>query len=274
MNLLRIFFSALLLYACCGSAFAADSLVVVASRPMAARRIYADELGNIYAIQKDNTFARYNAAGDSTGFYRSALNGQLGTADVSNPLRILLYFPAFNKIQILDRQLALLAEIDLRPLRFFSVSAVATASDGNIWVYDPVNARLVKLDETGARKLESNDLRELLSFVPRGTALLERDHRLYLSDTSKGILVFDQFATYITTLPFTQLRSVNVVGHQLVFLKGDTLQRYNMQDFQENELPLPKGDAPVLDARVTQRALVVLYADRLVVYGLPGAALR
>jgi hypothetical protein len=138
-------------------------------------------------------------------------------------------------------------------------------------VYDPVNARLLKLDESGGRKLEGNDLRELLSFVPRATALLERDRRLYLCDSTEGILVFDQFATYITTLPFARLHSFSVYGNRLVFLRGDTLHSYNLQDFQEKQWPLPLRDAALLDARLTQRSLVVLYADRLVVYELPAA---
>ncbi|MEP6930271.1 MAG: hypothetical protein ABI850_09670, partial [Flavobacterium sp.] len=57
-----------------------------------------DELGNIYAIYTDNTLVRYNEKGDSTGFYRSALNGDIGSVDVTNPLRILLYYPSFNKV--------------------------------------------------------------------------------------------------------------------------------------------------------------------------------
>jgi hypothetical protein len=140
---------ALLLMLTCVSlrASATDSLRVLASRPMTARAITSDELGNIYAIHTDNTLARYNERGDSTGFYRSALNGKLGTVDATNPLRLLLYYPAFNKVQILDRQLALKSEVDLRTLRIMAPTAVATASDGNIWVYDPINARLLKLNE-------------------------------------------------------------------------------------------------------------------------------
>ncbi|MBS1616779.1 MAG: hypothetical protein JST06_11755, partial [Bacteroidetes bacterium] len=193
---------ALIILSMAFGANAADSLRILSSRPMNARAITTDELGNIYAILQDNTFARYDAQCDSTGYYRSTLNGPLGSADVSNPLRVLLFFPSFSKLQVLDRQLSLKAELDLRTLNFFSTHAIATASDGKIWVYDPLRARLVKLDETGARSLESNDLRELLPFVPHANALLERNQRLYLNDTSQGMLVFDAFATYITTLPF------------------------------------------------------------------------
>lgn len=261
-----------LLFLCSAfSARAADSLRILASRPMSARSITTDELGNIYAIHKDNTLARYNAQGDSTGFYRSALNGQLGSVDATNPLRLLLYFPAFNKIQILDRQLALKAEVDLRPLHIFSPTAIATANDGNIWVYDPVSARLLKLDENGTRLLEGLDLRQQLPFVPKAGFLLERNRRLYLGDTARGILVFDQFATYITTLPFAHLRGFDVIGSQLVFLKGDALHSYGLQSFQEKILQLPKRGGPVLDARLTRNSLAVLYQDILMIYSLPGS---
>lgn len=262
--LLAVIFQAI----ACG-AHAADSLRILAAHPMSAHYFTTDELGNIYAVLQDNTFVRYDALCDSTGFYRSTLNGQLGSADVSNPLRILLYFPSFSKIQILDRQLSLKAEIDLRALQLFSAHAVATASDGKIWVYDPVQARIVKLDETGSRALESNDLRELLPFVPAASTLQERDQRLYLNDTSQGVLVFDAFATYITTLPFRHIKSLSVIGKQLVFLQGDTLHRYDMQSFSESYLPVPKRHAAMLDARITRKGLTVLYEDAIIVYALP-----
>src|SRR4028119_2140574 len=89
------------------STYAADTVMSTAERPMLARRIATDELGNIYAIHTDNTIARYNERGDSTGFYRSTLNGLVGMVDATNPLRVLLYFPSFNKVQLLDRQLVL-----------------------------------------------------------------------------------------------------------------------------------------------------------------------
>jgi len=260
----------LLFLGCALSARAADSLRILASRPMSARSITTDELGNIYAIQKDNTLARYNAQGDSTGFYRSALNGQLGSVDATNPLRLLLYFPAFNKVQVLDRQLALKAEVDLRPLRIFSPTAIATASDGNIWVYDPVNARLLKLDETGARIQEGIDLRQQLSFVPKAGFLLERDRRLYLCDTAHGILVFDPFASYITTLPFRPVASLQAFNHQLVFRRGNTLCSYDMQTFGEQLLPLPEDrQQHILGACLSSASLAVLYEKSLVIYALP-----
>jgi len=240
---------------------------LIASRPITARTMTTDELGNIYAVLTDNTLARYNERGDSTGFYRSALNGEIGTIDATNPLRLLLYYPGFNKVQLLDRQLALKAEIDLRPLHIYSPTAVATASDGNIWVYDPFNARIIKFDESGRQIMEGIDLRQQLPFVPQAQFLLERDRRLFLCDTLQGILVFDQFATYLTTLPFKGVCELQVFGQQLVFKDGAVLRRYDMQDLRDEQLPLPDLEgAPPLEASLTQRILTIRYAKQLAIF--------
>lgn len=251
-------------------AAAADTLRIIATRPMLARRITTDELGNIYAIHTDNTLARYNSRGDSTGFYRSTLNGALGFVDATNPLRLLLYYPGFNKVQLLDRQLAFKSEVDLRTLRIFSPTAVATASDGALWVYDPINAKLLKLDETGKQIAEGIDLRQQLSFVPRAAHLMERDRRLYLADTAHGILVFDQFATYISTLPFPGVAAFQAFDQQLVYGRGDTLRSYDMQTFRDKLLPLPRREDGIVDVSLSQQGLAVLYLSRLVLYAWLG----
>jgi hypothetical protein len=240
---------------------------------MSASIITSDDLGNIYAVHWNNTLARYNSKGDSTGFYRSSLNGNIGSIDVTNPLRILLYYPSFNRVALLDRQLALKGEIDLRKLSIFSATAVATASDGNLWVYDPISARLLKLDETGTEISAGIDLRQQLSFVPKAGFLIERDRRVYLCDTSQGILVFDQFATYITTLPFKGIKKLQAFDHQLVFADGDVLHNYNMQTAAEKTILLPGGRNNIIDVSLSQRLLTILYERRLVIYEWPPKAI-
>jgi hypothetical protein len=248
----------------------AQSFQLLASRPVAARTMATDELGNIYAVLADNTLARYNERGDSTGFYRSALNGEIGSVDATNPLRLLLYYPGYNKVQLLDRQLALKAEVDLRTLHIYTPTAVGIASDGNIWVYDPFNARIIKFDDGGRQMMEGIDLRQQLPFVPQAQFILERDRRLFLCDTTQGILVFDQFATYLNTLPVKGVRELQAFGQQLVFREGATIRRYNMQDFTDERLPLPQFEgAGALEASLTQRTLVIRYPTAIAIYSWP-----
>ena len=260
-----LFLSFLLFYS--SRCTAQDSSSVARIIPMNARLIAADELGNVYAVRGDNTLTRYNEAGDSTGFYRSILNGRIETIDVTNPLNVILYYPAFSKAVILDRMMNSKTELDLRQINIYSGTAVAYSADGNIWIYDPFNAVLRKIDEQLRDVSRSNDLRQQLPFVPYASYMTERGRRLYVCDTAHGILVFDQFATYINTIPILGLRRISVVGQQLIWRRADTLVSYNLQDFEQRELLLPaSGTLPVRDAALGRNLLYVLYSDRLVLY--------
>jgi len=247
-------------------ASAADSLKLIASRPLSARFITTDNLGNTYAILNDNTITRYNNKGDSTGYYHSALNGDMEFIDATNPLRILIYYPSFNTVALLDNQLALKTEIDLSKLNILTPTAVAIASDGNLWVYDPVNAILLKLDENGNTVTAGIDLRQQLSFVPNASSLLEKDRRIYLCDTAQGILIFDQFATYMSTLPFKGIPRIQAFDQQILFMHQDSLHNYNMQSFQERQFGIPEPKVGIIQARLNPGLLTVLYSNHLAFY--------
>ncbi len=248
---------------------AQGSLIAIKNVSLDARLVTMDELGNTYVVRNDNVLIRYNNFGDSTGFYRSALNGDIGMVDATNPLRILLYYPAFSKIILLDRMLTLKAEIDLRRRQILSTTAVALASDGNLWVYDPFNAKLIKLNEAGDIVRASNDLRQEISFVPNPTFMLDRDRRVYVSDTAQGVLVFDQFASYINTLPLKGISRLQAYDQQLVYLRGSTLHSYDMKRIGAQEYSLPHPEDSIVDAAIGPNTLSVLYKKMLVIYHWP-----
>ena len=263
----RIIWTLLLLFA--GVAHAADSLQVIRSIPVAARLLSMDELGNVYIVRNDNTLIRYSNTGDSTGFYRSVLNGDIGAVDATNPLRILLYYPAYSKVVLLDRMLSEKSQTDLRRRQLLSVPAVATASDGRVWAYDPFNARLLKLDEEGETVRASNDLRQQTGFVPRPVFMLERDRRVYVCDTLKGILIFDQFANYINLLPLPGVSNLQAFDQQLIYRQGSELHSFDMRLSTDKTMKLPDRQQTILHAVIGTGTLAVLYSDRLVIHAWP-----
>jgi len=247
---------------------AADTLASLFSRPVSARLLASDKLGNSYVINTENTLIRYDENGDSTGFYQSRFNGPIGGIDATNPQKIVLYFPDFAKVIWLDRQLSMLNEVDLHRQHIFSSTAVATSSDGKLWVYDPINARLLKLDENANPLAQGTDLRQQLSFVPVANFLLERDRQLYLCDSTQGILIFDQFGTYINTIPFKGIRKIQAFGQQLIYLKDGFLHRYDLQTGFEKSIMLADA-ASVLDFSMTTSSLFILTDKALNRYQLP-----
>lgn len=249
-------------------AFANDSLIIIKEIPMHARLMTVDELGNIYVVKDDNSLVRYSDAGDSSAFYRSVQNGDISFVDASNPLKIVVYYALYNKVVLLDKMLAQMNEMDLRKLNIFSSSVVASSADGNLWVYDPFNAKLKKIDEQFNEKSQSNDIRQEAQVVPSPTFMVERDWKVFLCDTANGIFIFDRYANYVNTIDIFNVKYLQVYGSQLLYRHQDSLYSWDMNRITSNVLLIPHKEDHIINAALVRSTLYVLYDEKLVLYHL------
>ncbi len=96
-----------------------------------------DNLDNIYVLNSRNQVKKFNANGDSVGVYNDVR--KYGTAtliDVSNPLKLLLFYRDFGTVVMLDRFLNAVNSIDLRKQNILQSRAIGQSYDNKIWVYD------------------------------------------------------------------------------------------------------------------------------------------
>ena len=244
---------------------AADSMRVTRQVPMHARLMTVDELGNVYIVKNDNSLIRYTETGDSNASFRSVINGDISAVDATNPLRVIVYYPSFSKVVVLDRMLALKNEINLSAIGILKPTVIATSADGNLWIYDQFNARLRKIDDGLKEIAQNNDLRQQIETVPAPSFLIERERKVYMCDTAQGIFTFDQYGNYINTLSVFGIKYLQVYGSQLVYRNGDTLTSFDLKTIRTATLLLPH-DGEVISAALVRNMLYVLYADRLVLY--------
>jgi hypothetical protein len=254
-----------LLFFC--AARAQPVLELIRSVPVNANILQVDELGNAYVVRKDNALIKFNETTDSVANYISITNGEITDVDVTNPLRVMLYYAGFAKLVLLDRMLAPKNELNLRKLNQLNIQVIAVSAEGNLWVYDQFTATLNKLDMELNYMVRGNDLRQQLAELPKPGYLLERDRRVYMVDTAQGIHVFDQYGSYINTLPILGVSKLQVVGTQLIYRKDASLIAYDFGKFQETTIPIPEiAGTRILQAAYCRNVLYVLYSDRLVWY--------
>ena len=230
-----------------------------------ARFMTTDELGNVYVVTTDNALLRFNDKGDSTGSFRSIQNGDLLWVDATNPLRILLSYPQFSKVILLDNMLAPKHELDLKKMQVYNMPAAGMSADGQLWVYDYNESKLRKFNEQLEQTAASNDLRMEAGEVPLPQSLLEQGGRVYLCDTAKGIFTLDRFGNYLSTLSLRGVAKLQVLGSQLLYFDGMQIQVYDTKSLQAGTLLLPLKEG-LLDARVARGHLLLLYADQLEIY--------
>ena len=255
----------LLLLLLCPGILPAQELLVQKPLANAAQGMTTDELGNVYVIFRDNSLVKYSADGDSLGNYRSIQNGNLMSVDASNPLKLLLFYPEYGKITFLDRMLSPKNELDLKKLNLFQPTAAGMARDGNIWVYDAQLAKLQKIDEQQNVMQQSDDLRSATNDVLFPVQILDRDRKVFAIDTTRGIFVFDQYATILTNLDLFHVKQLQVFDHTLVYSTQQKWISYDLNTMQEQTLPLP-ADPDFIMARIEKGRIYYLFTHKLQIF--------
>jgi hypothetical protein len=148
-----------------------------------------DKIGNYYLIEKSGEIRKYSADKVFLYSFRNFSNGNIASADLTNPHKILVFYKDFQFIQILDNTLSPISTINLNKSQFYS--AIASSNDGNIWLYNSLQNRLEKIS------YEGSEIDELPPFgLPfpgqiSNSKMFERDNRIYIFDDQVGIMIFD-----------------------------------------------------------------------------------
>jgi hypothetical protein len=176
-----------------------------------------DNLGNIFLVTDNNQIKKLNQNFDSVGVFNDTRRyGKITLVDASNPLKILVYYKDFATIIVLDRFLNIRNTIDLRSQNILQVKAIAQSYDNNIWLFDELDARIKKVDETGKVLSTSADFRMLFDEVPNPSTIIDADGMLYLYNTQNGWLVFDYYGALKTKYSIANWYDVQVINSTLL----------------------------------------------------------
>lgn len=199
-----------------------------------------DNLDNIYVLNSRNQIKKFNANGDSAAVYNDIKKfGQATLVDVSNPLRILLYYRDFATVVMLDRYLNQVNSIDLRRQQIFQAKAIGQSYDNKIWVYDEIENKLKKVDEEGKLLQETADFRLLLGSAPSPVKLFDENRYVYVYDPVNGVYVFDYFGTHKNTIRIQNWQNLKVTGNFIYGSRSDSLFRYGIRSLKMDEWKMP-----------------------------------
>jgi hypothetical protein len=230
-----------------------------------------DNLGNIYVINRDNQLKKLSPRGDSLAVFNDVRRyGNIGSIDVTNPLKILIYYRDFTTIVELDRFLNLINTIDLRAQNILQAKAVGLAYDNNIWVFDELDARLKRIGDDGTLQDQSTDFRQLFDTVPDPALVLDRDGLVYLYDTTRGVYIFDHYGTLKTHLDFAGWKDFEVIGKNMLGRDETKFYRYQQASLNLQEELIPASYQGASHIHITPMVIYVLKKAGLEVYSRKG----
>ena len=229
--------------------------------------LFVDVLGNIYTIDAGNRLRKVNSRGDSIGVFNDVKRyGNPSFIDVSNPLKILVYYQNFSTVVILDRLLTLRNTINFRKTNIFSVKTLGTSYDNKIWLFDEQDYKLKKIDEEGNVISETNDWRLIMKDIPSPEKIIDQDNFVYLYDAAKGFYIFDYYGSYKNNLPFIGWDHVAVSNNYIYGFKEGKLMSYQQQTLQLKKFDLPENFKPFTDIVAMNGKLYLLKPTGIFVF--------
>ena len=229
----------------------------------------ADNFDNIYLLNSYDQLKKIDASGDSIAVFNNVRKyGKVAQIDVSNPLRVLLYYKDFSTVVILDRLLNVRGTIDFRKHDIFQVQAVCLSYDNKIWLYDEFDHKLKKIDEDGKLLFATTDFRQLFDQAFSFTTISDQDGYLYLYDKNKGVYVFDYYGTLKNIFSLTGYDNFKTAGKFLTGTRNDSLMRYQPSSLLLQEVKLPEAFRTAHSIHFTATKGYALKKDELDIYEL------
>lgn len=226
--------------------------------------IVTDNLSNVYLIDRDK-FTKYDVKLNFMKEFSNKNFGAITSADVTNPLRILLYYRDFGRVVFLDNTLSQNGEpIALEKLGYPLAILAATSYDNGIWIYDQPTFELIRFDQNLQITSRTGNLSQILGIELRPDFLLEKDNQVFLKHLT-GIMVFDVFGTYIKTIPIENISSFQVADDNIIYFSDGQLHTWNIKTAEESTYEEPVTDVG-LGMRIERDAIFVHDTSGVQVY--------
>ncbi len=198
-----------------------------------------DNLGNVYIISGKN-LTKYNHNGEKIATYTNQYLGRIDHADVTDPFRLLLFYEEFNQVVFLDNFLAeIRSPINLDDLGYTYTSLVCSSGRGGLWLFDNRLKQLAYLNKNLQTDAESQNLNFLIR-DKKPIEIAEKNQQLYLNVPDSGIFVFDQFASYIRTIPVKQAYNAEYGKNNIYYSDSKQLYIYNIMQMEKIIVKLPE----------------------------------
>lgn len=225
----------------------------------------SDNLGNIYTIE-GSTLSCRDSLGKVQSTYSNLNSGLFTSVDASDPLKLLLFSREFSSLRFLDQKLTLQgSELDLQKITDGNITLACTSYESGFWLFDASGVQLLRFGSNAELQQSSGNINMAIGEELHPQYIMESANTVYLSDTAKGLFLFDRYGSYLEHMPFMQVLSLQTLGDLIYLMTPETLMIYNRTDHTLKELHLPE---PCISGCIRYKTLYLLTGRELKIYNL------
>lgn len=231
-------------------------------------KVLYDKFQNIYVTTSDPALVQFDEKGIKKSQFNEFKYGKFTLVDLNNPLSILIYYGDFGIVQILDRNLTLQSEINLRSLGYQTNTAIGLGADNNIWFYNLEKLRLIKIDPTGKIIRKSNELIGLIGKSIIKGQIWEQDNFLLARAPGFGWMLFDDFGGYIQTLPLPDDEIQYFSNDKISYRTDDQINILDLNSMRVKSYPIPGLVDPAKDVQFINGCWIERSTNSIKIYSL------
>lgn len=198
-----------------------------------------DAFKNIYTIDNEKiTRLEVEKNYSKSIYYSHDYFGKISSIDVSNPFKILVYYKEYNQIVFLDKNLSEIGNIDLSEVEIEFSGAACFSKNKNVWIFDNESNRIIHLNKYLKKNLKTPPLNTLIENEIEITQLTEGNIGLVALVKDFGLLFFDEFGSYLRSLPLKNITNFQLIKDKIVIKTTDSLFSYNYKLLEMKKLDL------------------------------------
>jgi hypothetical protein len=226
-----------------------------------------DNLGNVYFVKEDE-LVKHLASGRFFARYSNLKFGNITSVDVTNPLKLVLYYKDFQQIVFLDNQLSVNSEaVSLELLGYEQTDLVCASANNSFWIYNKQNNELIRFNENSKKIAFTGNLKQVLQTELYPNFMIEHNGMLFLNCPENGIYVFDIFGAFSRVISIKGLKQFQVNENLIYFKKDSAICSYNYKTFEEACKCYP-GSEKSEETKYSNKKIYLAYKDSLQINAL------
>ncbi len=181
-----------------------------------------DNLCDIYIITNKNEIIKFDDLGYFEGRYANKKMGNLASVDATNPFKILLFYPDFQTITLLDRLLNPISSLVLSDYGIRQAKCVSMSENGNILVFDDATLKFYNFFIDGNGIVHDKTVAISLPNL-NPLQIVARNNSIYVLDERMGIVRFDAFGKFLERLDISNVTGFQILNDDIVVAQNEGL---------------------------------------------------
>ncbi|WP_127343589.1 hypothetical protein [Ancylomarina longa] len=200
-----------------------------------------DHFGYIYVVN-NSEIVKFDSKGRQICSFANSSLGTISSVDVSDPLRILLFYKNFNQILFLDRNLSKIGtEIDLYDFSDNETEQVCSSQKGGFWIYNSNENQAFHISAKGGIISESLLVNSIYDALPV-RKIKEYNSNLFLFSGNQDVIKLDQNGQFLAKIHLPDKHNISFYKNTFQYQKNSAVYEYNAKSQSDSLLyKIPTG---------------------------------